>query len=312
MGAGHDHTAAGPPPGPGARAGARHQRRLLACFVLVAGFLVVEAVAGILTGSLALLSDAGHMLTDVLGLGMALAAIQAASVRARRPGQGRSTFGLYRLEILAALANAVLLVGVAVWVLVEAARRLAQPPEVPGVPMLVVGLLGLVVNVVSVVLLRTGSRESLNVRGAYLEVVADALGSAGVVVAALLVWLVGWTRADLVVGAAIGLWILPRAVRLGAQAVRILLQAAPPGADLDGMRADLGAIEGVVDVHDLHLWTLTSGMENLSAHLSVAYGTDLHDTLDRARAVLRDRHEVAHATIQVEPEDHEGCEEVGW
>jgi cobalt-zinc-cadmium efflux system protein len=306
MGAGHDH-------GAGAlRAGARHQRRLVISFVLIGTFFVVEAVGGILTNSLALLSDAGHMLTDVIGLGMALAAIQLATRFERRAESGRHTFGLYRLEILAAFVNALLLFGVALYVLVEALRRLTGEPEVLGIPMLVVAVLGLVVNLVAFALLREGSKESLNVEGAYLEVLADTLGSVGVIIAAVLLEVFGWAWVDPVVGAAIGLWILPRTYRLGGQAVRILLQAAPPDVDLVALRADLAAIDGVVDVHDLHVWTLTSEMENASAHLMVAAGTDSHTVLDQARDLLQTHYHVEHATLQVEPDDHEGCDQVTW
>lgn len=310
MGAGHDH---GHSHGAGAlRAGARHQKRLAISFVLIGVFFVVEAVGGILTNSLALLSDAGHMLTDVIGLGMALAAIQLATRHERRADSGQHTFGLYRLEILAAFVNALLLFGVAIYVLVEAARRLTGEPEVLGIPMLVVATLGLVVNLIAFALLREGSKESLNVEGAYLEVLADTLGSVGVIIAAVLLEVFGWAWVDPVVGAAIGLWILPRTYRLGSQAVRILLQAAPPDVDLDALRADLAAIDGVVDVHDLHVWTLTSEMENASAHLMVAAGTDSHTVLDQARDLLQTRYHVEHATLQVEPDDHEGCDQVRW
>ena len=310
MGAGHDH---GHSHGAGAlRAGARHQKRLAISFVLIGVFFVVEAVGGILTNSLALLSDAGHMLTDVIGLGMALAAIQLANRHERRADSGQHTFGLYRLEILAAFVNALLLFGVAIYVLIEAARRLTGEPEVLGIPMLVVATLGLVVNLIAFALLREGSKESLNVEGAYLEVLADTLGSVGVIIAAVLLEVFGWAWVDPVVGAAIGLWILPRTYRLGRQAVRILLQAAPPDVDLSALRADLAVIDGVVDVHDLHVWTLTSEMENASAHLMVAAGTDTHTVLDQARDLLQTRYHVEHATLQVEPDDHEGCDQVTW
>ena len=308
MGAGHDH-------GHGAgslRAGARHQKRLAISFVLIFVFFIVEAVGGILTNSLALLSDAGHMLTDVIGLGMALAAIQLANRHERRADAGQHTFGLYRLEILAAFVNALLLFGVAIYVLVEAASRLTSDPEVLGIPMLVVASLGLAVNLVAFALLREGSKESINVEGAYLEVLADTLGSVGVIIAAILLEVFEWTWVDPVVGAAIGLWILPRTYKLGSRAVRILLQAAPPGVDLGALHADLSAIDGVIDVHDLHVWTLTSDMENASAHLMVKVGTDSHAVLDQARHVLQRRYDLEHATIQVEPEDHRGCDEVHW
>ena len=197
--------------------------------MLILGFLLVQAIVGLWTGSLALLSDAGHMATDALGLGMALAAIHAASRAGANP---QHTFGLYRLEILAALANAVLLFGVAAYVLYEAVIRLGEVREIDWAPVLIVGLLGLAVNVVAFLVLRAGSKESLNVEGAYLEVLSDALGSLGVVVGALVWGATGWTWVDPVIGAAIGVFILPRAFRLGREAVRILVQAAPARIDV--------------------------------------------------------------------------------
>ena len=300
MGADHDHGFT--------RAGERHRGRLLVAFVVILAFFVVEAIAGVLTNSLALLSDAGHMLTDVIGIGMALAAIGLASRFEARAGGVRSshTFGLYRLEILAAFVNSLLLLGVAIWVLIEAGRRLTGEPEVLGVPMLVVAVLGLLANLVAFALLRAGSRESLNVEGAYLEVLADTVGSVGVIVAAVLLEVFGWAWVDPVIAAAIGLWIVPRTWRLGARAVRILLQAAPDHVDLDALAADLGAIPGVVDVHDLHVWTLTSEMEAASAHLMIRAGTELHAVLDSARALLDHRYRIEHATFQGEPDTHHG------
>jgi cobalt-zinc-cadmium efflux system protein len=308
MGADHDH-------GSGlARAGERHRGRLLIAFAIISTFFVVEAVAGFVTNSLALLSDAGHMLTDVIGLGMALAAIQLATRFERTTSATRSshTFGLYRLEILAAFVNALLLFGVAIWVLIEAARRLFGEPEVLGVPMLIVATLGLIANIVAFVLLREGSKESLNVEGAYLEVLADTIGSLGVILAAVMSELFGWAWIDPLVGAAIGLWILPRTWRLGRRAVRILLQAAPDDLDLDALCADLEAIDGVVDVHDLHVWTLTSDMDAASAHLMTTVGTDTHRVLDQARHTLADTYGITHGTFQVEPDTHHGCHEVTW
>ncbi|QYG94345.1 cation transporter (plasmid) [Iamia sp. SCSIO 61187] len=289
-------------------AGARHKGPLLAAFALLATFMVVEVAAGLITNSLALLSDAGHMLTDVIGIGMALAAIQLA----QRSTRSHQTFGLYRLEILAALANAVLLFGVAIYVLFEAVRRFSEPPEVLGTPMLIVAVLGLCANLGAFALLRSGSKESLNLEGAYLEVLSDTIGSVGVIIAAIVLQLTGWGWVDPVVGVGIGLFILPRTWRLGAKAVRILVQAAPPDLDLDAMRSSLAAIPGVTDVHDLHVWTLTSDMEVASAHLMVSTGVDTHTVLDRARSLLADDHAIAHATLQVEPDDHEGCADVHW
>lgn len=294
-----------------ARAGERHVRPLAISFVLIAVFFVVEAVAGFVTGSLALLSDAGHMLTDVVGLGMALAAIRLATRFATRDA-GHHTFGVYRLEILAAFVNSLLLFAVAIWVLVEAGRRLTGEPEIEGIGMLVVAVLGLVVNLVAFALLREGSRESLNVEGAYLEVLADTLGSVGVILAAIAVAAFGWWWADPAIGALVGVWILPRTWRLGRKAIRVLLQAAPEGFDLDGLHRDLAAIDGVVDVHDLHVWTLTSEMDAASAHLVAADGADHHAVLDQARDLLAGRYGIDHGTFQVEPESHAGCSDVTW
>ncbi len=300
---GHNHGAAA------MRAGARHIRPLLISFGLIVAFLVVQVVTGVVTGSLALLSDAGHMATDALGLGMALAAIQAASRARVHP---RRTFGLYRLEILAALVNAVLLFGVAGYVLFEAVRRLSDAPDVASTPVLIVGVLGLIVNVIAFLLLRAGSKESLNLQGAYLEVLSDMLGSVGVIVAAIVWGITDWAWVDPVIGAAIGVFILPRAWKLGREALRVLVQAAPARIDLAAMQVELAGIGGVVDVHDLHVWTLTSDMEVATAHLMVAAGTDPHAVLDQARALLAAQHGITHATLQVEPDDHRGCDEMTW
>lgn len=284
-------------------------RPLAIAFCLVVLFMVVEAVAGFLTGSLALLSDAGHMATDALGLGMALAAIVAAS----RSGGGQSqTFGMYRLEILAALANAVLLFAVAGYVLWEAFERLQDPREIQTTQMLIVAILGLLVNVVSWWLLRSGASESLNVQGAYLEVLADLAGSVGVIVAAIVMIATGWPYADPLIAALIGVFILPRAWRLGGQAIRILVQAAPTGLDLGAVSSGLDALEGVEDVHDLHVWTLTSDMEVATVHLTIADGVDPHDVLDDARRLLEHGYGIDHATLQVEPLSHRECSEVSW
>jgi cobalt-zinc-cadmium efflux system protein len=244
-----------------------------------------------------------------VGLGMALAAIQLAS---RGSARRHHTFGLYRLEILAALANAVLLLGVAVYVVVEGLSRLGDPPEVLAGPLLVVATLGLLANLVAFALLREGAKESLNVEGAYLEVLADTIGSVGVILAAVLIQLTGWGWVDPVVGITIGVWILPRTWRLAGRAVRILVQAAPPGTDVGAIEAALAGIDGVVDVHDLHVWTLTSDMEVATAHVMVRAGVDAHAVLDQARALLHDQHRIHHATLQVEPDTHTGCDEVAW
>jgi cobalt-zinc-cadmium efflux system protein len=297
-----------------ARAGERHRGRLIAAFAIIAVFFVVQLVAAFATNSLALLSDAGHMLTDVIGIGMALAAIGLATCFEQRRSMVTSshTFGLYRLEILAAFVNSLLLFAVALWVIVEAVRRLGTEPDVLGVPMLVVAVLGLFANLAAFALLRPGAKDSVNVEGAYLEVLADTVGSVGVIVAALLLQVFGWTWVDSAAGVLIGIWILPRTWRLGRRAVLILLQSAPEHVDLDRLAEDLASLEGVVGVHDLHVWTLTSEMDAASVHLVTSATADSHAVLDRARNCLADGHGIAHATFQVEPDDHEGCDEVSW
>ena len=291
------------------RAGKRHAGRLTIAFALVVAVLALELAVGIETGSLALLSDAGHMATDAVGLGMALAAIHLADRGGKRGGR---SFGLYRLEILAALANAVLLFAVAGYVVIEAVGRLGEDDVPDGGWVLAAAAVGLVANLVGLRLLRAGAAESVNVRGAYLEVLADLIGSVGVIVAAAVFSLTDWAWVDPVVGAALGLWILPRTWKLGASALRVLVQAAPPGMDLDHMTRELAAVDGVIDVHDLHVWTLTSDMDVASAHLVVDRHGDSHAVLDDARSLLADHYGIAHATLQIEPDDHEGCDEVSW
>lgn len=288
-------------------AAGRHRRPLLIAFLLTLAYALVEAATGIWLGSLALLSDAGHMLTDVVGLGMALAAIQLGGLR-RDPAH---TYGLYRLEVLAALGNAGLLFAVAIYVLYEAVRRFVQPVDVSGVPLLVVAAVGLAVNVVSFLLLREGAKESLNLRGAFLEVFSDMLGSAGVIVAGIILITTGWPYADPIIGAGIGLFILPRAWRLGRDALRVLLEIAPPGCDVQAARRKLAALPGVEDVHDLHIWTLTSGMNMASGHLIVAGAADVAPVLRAARTLLEHEFAVGHITLQCEPADGEGASCLG-
>lgn len=285
-----------------------NRRRLLGAFAITAAFMVVEVVYGLLSNSLALLSDAGHMFTDVLGLGMALAAMHLAD---RSRARTSRTYGLYRVEILAALANGVLLFGVGAYVLIEAFRRLSDPPDVATLPMLLVAIGGLAANLAAFALLRRGAGENLNLRAAYLEVVSDALGSVAVIVAAVVLQVTGWPYVDPIAGAAIGLFILPRTWRLTSQTLRILVQAAPPHLDLDEISNALLELEGVVDVHDLHCWTLTSDMEVASAHLKVCRGVDTGVVLSSARRVLADRFSVGHATLQVEDEAAD-CRDCSW
>jgi cobalt-zinc-cadmium efflux system protein len=304
MGAGHDHGAQA------LHAGAKHRGRLWLAAALLASFMLVEAVAALLTGSLALLSDAGHMFTDVLGIAMALAAITAAG---RAATDSQRTFGLYRLEVLAALANAVLLTAVAGFVVVQAVRRFTDPPDVPAGSMLVVAVGGLIINIIAFLLLRSGAQESINVRGAYLEVVGDLLGSAGVIVAAVIIATTGWAYADPIAAVVVALMILPRTFGLGRSAVRILVQAAPQHLDVAVVRDRLAAVPGVCDVHDLHVWTLTSGMEVASAHLSLEPAAELGTVLTSAREALHDDFRIEHATLQVEPVSAgDRCSPTAW
>jgi cobalt-zinc-cadmium efflux system protein len=292
VGIGHDHG------GQATGIAVRQRGRLWVAFALLGALMVIEAVTALATGSLALLSDAGHMFTDVLGIGMALAAITAAR---RTTGDPQRTFGLYRLEVLAALGNAVLLFGVAIAVLIESVRRFADPPQVLAGPMLAVAVLGLLANIAAFAVLREGAEQNINLRGAYLEVLGDLLGSAGVIAAALVIALTDWWWADPLVAVAIGLFILPRTWRLGRAAVRILVQAAPEHLDVPAVQARLCAVPGVADVHDLHVWTLTSGMEVASAHLTIDAGAEVGAVLAAARSALTDDFHIEHATLQVEP-----------
>ena len=290
----------------GKRSGAKYKGRLWLVFGLVVSFMVVEIVVGALSGSLALLSDAGHMATDALGLGMALAAIIAAN----RAGSGSGrTFGLYRTEILAALANAVILLLVALYVLWEAVHRLREPVEVVAGPVLIAATLGLAVNVIGWWLIRDGAEESLNVEGAYLEVLADLIGSIGVLIAAGVIFFTNWVWVDPVIGAAIGLFILPRAWRLGSRAVRILIQAAPADLDLERLEAELRDVRGVTGVHDLHVWTLTSDMLVASVHLTAT--SDPATVLTAAKELISDGYGIAHATLQIEAAGAE-CAKISW
>ncbi|MBG6063838.1 cation diffusion facilitator family transporter [Micromonospora ureilytica] len=305
MGAGHDHHH-----GSVANAAHQHRGRLWAAFGLLATLMVVEAVVALHTGSLALLSDAGHMFTDVLGIGMALAAITATR---RATGDPQRTFGLYRLEVLAALANAVLLSGVAIYVVIEAIRRFGDPHQVIAGPMLAVAVLGLLANIGAFALLRAGARESINLQGAYLEVLGDLLGSLGVIGAALLITVTDWWWADPLVAVAIGVFILPRTWRLARAAVRILVQAAPEHLQVTAVHDRLAAVPGVVEVHDLHVWTLTSGMDVASAHLTMAPGAEVGAVLTAARTALHDDFRIEHATLQIEPgADSGACGSIEW
>jgi cobalt-zinc-cadmium efflux system protein len=289
--------------GPSAAAAGR--TRLLIVFGLVVGFLAVELIGSVLTNSLALLADAGHMLTDAVGVGLALLAIHVGS----RPATPAKSFGYYRLEILAAAVNAVLLFGVAAFVLYQAVQRLGEPAEVVGGPMLAIAVLGLAVNLVSIRLLATGARTSLNLRGAYLEVLGDLLGSVAVLVAGGVILLTGWSAADPIASVIIALLVLPRAWALLREAIDVLLQATPKHVDLAEVRAHLLQADGVADAHDLHAWTLTSGMSVVSAHVVMRPGADPASVLDEVCQCLTDDFDMEHSTIQLETSDRRRLEE---
>jgi cobalt-zinc-cadmium efflux system protein len=279
-------------------AAARSRPALLATLVLTVAFMVVELVAGLWINSLALIADAGHMLTDAGALGLAL----FASWVAARPPTPEKTYGYYRAEILAALVNAVLLLVVAGGILYEAWRRMLAPAPVPGVPMALVAAAGLGVNVACAWLLHGGARESLNVRAAYLEVLNDALSSLAVLIAAGVVITTGLTAADPLASAAIALLIVPRTWRLLRQAVNVLLEGTPAHLEVADIEAAMTRVPGVLRVHDLHVWTLTSGREAMSAHVVVADVRESERLLESLHAVLHTRFGIDHTTIQIEAE----------
>jgi cobalt-zinc-cadmium efflux system protein len=283
---------------------ASHRRALVLTFGLTLGYALVEAAAGYWTNSLALLADAGHMITDVAGLALAL----FASWVAQRPATREKTYGYYRVEILAALLNGVLLFGMAFFILYEAYRRFFEPPEVQSGIMLAVAVVGLGVNLLGVLTLRGGASESLNVKGAFLEVLSDTLGSIGTIIAALIMLATGWYYADALFSVLIGLFILPRTWGVLRQAVNVLLEACPTHISLPAVERALRNVPNVAGVHDLHVWTITSGMEALSAHVvlgcdcSAEAGYQLVDTLHE---LARREFGIAHTTIQLERVDRQ-------
>lgn len=278
--------------------GSRHKHRLRAVFALTATFLIVEAAAGFATGSLSLLADAAHMLVDAGGLLLSLCAVWFAE----RPATPEKTYGYYRVEILAALVNGVVICLLAAGILFEAYERLRRPVPVAGGPVLAVAALGLGVNLIGIRLLHSGAQESLNVRGAYLEVLGDAASSAAVMVAALVILLTGWTLADPIASVAIALLILPRTWTLLRHAVNVLLEGAPAHLDVTEIEAALRSAAGVRRVHDLHVWTLTSGREAMSAHVVVGPDVSPDKILEALHVILHARFGIDHTTIQVETE----------
>jgi cobalt-zinc-cadmium efflux system protein len=278
--------------------GSRHKRQLLAVFGLTASFLVVELAVGLWTGSLALLADAVHMLVDAGGVLLSLLAVWFAE----RPATPAKTYGYYRVEILAALVNGVVLCVMALAILVTTYERLWQPRSVPGGPILAVAVLGLAVNLAGLWLLHRGAGESLNVRSAYLEVLGDAISSGIVIAAGLVIILTGWAVVDPVAGALIALFILPRTWSLLRQTVNVLLEGAPPHLDVTQIEDALRDAAGVRRVHDLHVWTLTSGREAMSAHVVVEAGVRSDKILEDLHVILHARFGIDHTTIQIETE----------
>jgi cobalt-zinc-cadmium efflux system protein len=299
---GHDHATAH------GTATAAHRRRLALVLALTGGVFVLEVVGALLSGSLALLADAGHMATDALGIGLALGAVTLA----QRPARGRRTFGWQRVEVLAAVGNGLLLLAVGAYVVVGAVRRIGNPPEIHSGLMLSIAAVGLVANLVSLAVLHSGQGDSLNTRGAYLEVLGDTLGSVAVIIAALVIVATGWTGADVVASLAVGALVLPRAWTLLREAFDVLLENAPRGVDLTEVRAHVLSVEGVLAVHDLHAWTITSGLPVLSAHVVVRDEVldDGHGgrVLDALGACLGAHFDLAHCTFQLESPGHRGHE----
>lgn len=287
-----------PSPSIAVSAAGRHRQRLLVVMGLTGTYMVVEVVGALLTGSLALLADAGHMATDVFGVGLALFAVWLAG----RPATPERTYGYYRAEILASLVNSMLLFGVSGFILFEAWRRFQAPPEVQSLPMVAVASVGLLVNLIGVWLLRAGAAESLNVQGAFLEVVSDLLGSVGTIVAGLIMYFTGWWYADPLFSVFIGLFIIPRTWRLLREAVGVLLEGTPSNVDLAEVRAVMEGVQGIDAVHDLHVWSLTSGYVALSGHAKLTPGVDRDVALADLIATLRQRFGIEHTTIQIEQE----------
>ncbi|MEU7009996.1 cation diffusion facilitator family transporter [Streptomyces sp. NPDC046332] len=304
MGAGHDHGHSHGGPPPTGTAAAAYRGRLRIALAITLSVMVVEIVGGIVADSLALIADAAHMATDAVGLAMALLAIHFAN----RPPTETRTYGFARAEILAALANCLLLLGVGTYVLYEAIQRFIEPAETKGGLTIAFALVGLVANMISLSLLVRGQKESLNVRGAYLEVLADALGSVTVLVSAGIILATGWQYADPIASILIGLMIVPRTVKLLRETLDVLLESAPKGVDMAEVRAHILALPGVEDVHDLHAWTITSGMPVLSAHVVVSQAAldavGHEKMLHELQGCLGDHFDVEHCTFQLEPAGH--------
>ncbi len=282
----------------------KNKKRLVIVLWMTGLYLIVEVIGGLWTGSLALLADAGHMLTDVAGLGLALFAIKMAE----RVATPEKTYGYYRAEILAALTNAVVLVGISFYILYEAYLRFLDPPKVATGAMSGVAAVGLIINLIGIYILKKDSTQSLNMKGAYFEVMSDMLTSVGVIVAGAIMWLTGWYYADPVISAGIGLFILPRTWILIKDSVSVLLEGTPVGLNLTEIRTSLAALEGVIGVHDLHAWSLTSGVNAVSVHIVRKDNFSLNSILKSVHKVLRETYSISHMTVQVEEEGFEETE----
>lgn len=277
----------------------RSMRRLAATLGLVVFYMAAEVVGGLLTGSLALLADAGHMLSDAASLGLAIFAIWFA----RRPAGPGHTYGYYRTEILAALINSATLIAIAIFISFEAIRRFSAPPAVAGGPMALIAAGGLLVNLIGFWLLHSGRHESLNLRGAWLHVASDLLGSVQTLIAAALIWTLDWNWVDPVASLLIAILVVYSAWGLLRESVAVLMERAPGHIDVDEVRNALFATPGVVEVHDLHIWTITSGLHALSVHLVTSAPHLRPGLLRELRTMLRDRFGIDHTTIQIEPEE---------
>lgn len=282
----------------------KNKKNLKIVFVLTFCFMIVEAVGGYLTNSLALIADAAHMFTDTGALGLALIAIWFAE----RPPTPDKTYGYYRTEILAAFINSLVLLLISFFILYEAWQRLNHPPEVLSSPMLIIASLGLVVNLIGMKLLSEGSAKSLNMKGAYLEVFSDMLGSIGVIVASLLIMFKGWEIADPIASIAMGLFILPRTWHLLKQVTHVLLEGTPTHIEINEVEQELLKLNGVVSIHDTHIWTITSGIDAMTAHIEIEDFNNGNEILTGIKKILVEKFNILHSTIQLETEECKECD----
>lgn len=292
---GHDHSHAAVTEG--------NAKKLTIALILTTTFLIIEFIAGLITQSLALLSDAAHMFTDAAALAIALAAIKIA----KRPADDKRTFGYQRFEILAALFNASMLFFVAMYILYEAYQRFTQPPEIQSIGMLVVASIGLVINLISMKILMSSATESLNMKGAYLEVLSDALGSLGVIIGAVIIYFTNWYWVDTIIAVAIGFWVLPRTWILLKQSINILLEGVPEEVDIEKLRNDLLALDGVESIHQLKVWAITSKNIHLTVHL-FAPNADRKQLHHAAAEMLSHEHGIAEVTLQIEDDAEMNCQ----